>query len=140
MYKWMALMSLLDNDYYVFTFGRGVISWKLAKQTIIARSTIESEFITLKLVSNEVEWLRNFLANIPLDVKPTPSLSLHCDCQTAITITKNKIFNGKNHHIRLRHEITKQLFKDGIISIDNVKLEVNSVNPLTKPLGKKTNI
>ena len=83
---------------------------------------------------------KNFLANIPLGVKPTHSLYMHYDYQVTIAIAKNKTFNGKNHHIRLRHEITKQLFKDGIISIDNVKLEVNSVNPLTKPLGKKTNI
>ena len=31
----------------------------------------------------------------------------------------------------------KQLLIDGIISIDYVKLEVNSVDPLTKPLGRK---
>ena len=98
---------------------------------------MELEFIALELAGNEAEWLRNFLANIPLDVKPTPSLSLHCDCQTAITITKNKIFNGKNHHIRLRHEVIKQLLKDKIISIDYVKSKVNLADPLTKPLGRK---
>ena len=31
----------------------------------------------------------------------------------------------------------KQLLKDEIISIDYVKSEVNLVNPLTKPLGRK---
>ena len=31
----------------------------------------------------------------------------------------------------------KQLLKDGIISIDYVKLEVNLVDPLIKPLGIK---
>ncbi|GMI72562.1 cysteine-rich RLK (RECEPTOR-like protein kinase) 8 [Hibiscus trionum] len=34
---------------YVFTFGGGTISWKSAKQTLIARSTMESEFIALEL-------------------------------------------------------------------------------------------
>ena len=46
-------------------------------------------------------------------------------------------FNGKNKHIRLRHEVVKQLLKDGIISIDYVKSEVNLADPLTKPLRIK---
>ena len=44
-----------------------------------------------------------------------------CDSQSTISIAKNKTFNGKNIHIRLRHEIVKQLLIDGIISIDYVK-------------------
>ena len=67
----------------------------------------------------------------------TPSVSMHCDCQAAISIAKNKAFNGKNIHIRLRHEVVKQLLKDGIISIDYVKSEVNLADPLTKPLRRK---
>ncbi|MGV7479271.1 Ty1/Copia family ribonuclease HI, partial [Mycobacterium kansasii] len=79
---------------------------------------MELEFIVLELAGNMVEWLRNFLANISLGIKLTHSVSLHCDCQAAITITKNRIYNGKNRHIRLRYEVVKQLLKDGVISID----------------------
>ena len=81
--------------------------------------------------------MKNFLASIPLGMKPTPSVSMHCDCQAAIAIAKNKTFNGKNRHIRLRYDVVKQLQKDGIISIDYVKSEVNLADPLTKPLGRK---
>ena len=70
-------------------------------------------------------------------MQPTPSVSMHCDFQAAISIVKNKAFNGKNKHIRLRHEVVKQLLKDGIISIDYVKLKVNLADPLTKPLRRK---
>ena len=62
---------------------------------------------------------------------------MHCDCQAVISVGKNKTFNGKNRHIRLRNEVVKQLLIDGIISIDYVKSVVNLVNPLTKPLGRK---
>ena len=67
----------------------------------------------------------------------TPSVSIHCDWQAEISIIKNKTFNGENRHIRLRHEVVKQLLKDEIISIDYVKSKVNLANPLTKPLGRK---
>jgi hypothetical protein len=55
----------------------------------------------------------------------------------AITIANNKSFNGKNWHIRLRHDVVKQLLKDKIISIDYVKSEMNLVDSLNKALGRK---
>ena len=38
-----------------FTFGEGVVSWKSSKQTCIARSTMESEFIALDKAGEEAE-------------------------------------------------------------------------------------
>nr|GEW01363.1 zinc finger, CCHC-type [Tanacetum cinerariifolium] len=38
---------------------RATISWKSSKQTIIAKSTMESEFITLDKCGEEAEWLVN---------------------------------------------------------------------------------
>jgi hypothetical protein len=122
---------------YVFTLGGGAITWRSSKQTIIARSTMESEFVALELTGSEAEWLRNFLANIPLGIKPTPSVSIHCDSQSAIAVAKNSSYNGKNRHVQLRHKVVKQLQKCGTISIDYVMSEVNLADPLTKPLGKK---
>ncbi|XP_074289293.1 secreted RxLR effector protein 161-like [Silene latifolia] len=62
---------------YVFTLGGGAISWKSAKQTCIASSTMESEFIALELAGQEADWLRNLLADVPLwgTVAPVSLLS-----------------------------------------------------------------
>jgi len=122
---------------YAFTLGGGPVTWRSVRQTIIARSTMESEFVSLEMVGSEAEWLKNFLANIALGMKPTPSVLMHCDCQSAIAIAKNKSYNGKNRHIQLRHNLVKQLLKSGTISIDYVKSERNLEDPLTKPLGRK---
>lgn len=51
---------------YVFALGGGATSWKSANHTCISRSTMESEFIALKLVGQEVEWLRDLLACMPM--------------------------------------------------------------------------
>jgi len=122
---------------YVFMFGGGVVTWMSAKQSFITKSLRDFEFVALELAGTEAEWLGNFLANIPLGDKPIPSISLHCDSQSAIATAKNKTFNGKNRHIQLRHNIVRQLLKDGVISIDYVKSSVNLADPLTKPLGRK---
>ena len=98
---------------------------------------MEAEFIALEKASSEVEWLRNFLANVPLWTRPALSLSMRCDSQAAIAKAKSKIFNGKNRHIRLRHNIVWQLLETGVISLEFVRLELNLVNHLTKPLNKK---
>ena len=76
---------------YVFNLSGGAVAWRSTRQTIIARSTMESEFVALEMVGSEVVWLENFLANVPLGMKPTPSISMHCDSQLVIIVAKNKI-------------------------------------------------
>ena len=66
---------------------------------------MEAKFITLEKASSEAEWLRNILSNILLWIRPTSFVSMRCDSQAAISKAKSKVFNGKNKHIRLRHNI-----------------------------------
>ncbi|GKA62780.1 retrovirus-related pol polyprotein from transposon TNT 1-94 [Tanacetum coccineum] len=132
-----------DNDEvsstsgYVFTLGGCAISWKSSKQTCIARSTMEAEFIALELAGQEAEWLRNLLADIPLWKKQSVPVSIHCDSQAAIGIAKNSVYNGKKRHIRIRHGIVKQLLKNGVICLDYVRSENNLADPFTKGLPRK---
>jgi len=70
---------------------------------------MEYEFVALKIANGEVEWLKNFSANILLRMKPTPYVSMHYDCQSAMTIAKNNTYNGKKRHIQLRHNLVKQM-------------------------------
>ena len=67
----------------------GVLWHGSQKQTSIARFTIELEFVELELAINKAEWLRNFLVEIPLEMKPTFSVSMHCDSQATIAIARN---------------------------------------------------
>ena len=129
------MIQIKSTSRYVFTLGGSVVDWKSSKQTLIATSTMESKFIALESTGKEAECLRNFLLGIPLGMQPASLVSMQC--QAVISISKNKTFNGKNRHIRRRHEVVKQLLIDEIISIDYVKSEVNLANPLTKHLGRK---
>ena len=51
---------------YLFTLGGGAVSWKSSKQTCIARSMMESEFIALDKAGEEAEWVRHFLEDISI--------------------------------------------------------------------------
>ena len=54
-----------SHNGYLFTLGGGAVSWKSSKQSIIARSIMEYEFIALDKCGEEIEWLRHFLEDIP---------------------------------------------------------------------------
>ena len=69
---------------YVFTLSGATVSWKSSKQTCIARSTMESEFVALDKAGEEVEWLHQFLDDIPIWPKPVPAICIHYDSQSAI--------------------------------------------------------
>lgn len=121
---------------YVFTLGGAAVSWKSSKQTLLARSTMESEFIALDKAAEEAEWLRGFLEDIPMWDKPVPAISVHCDSLSAIARALNRLYNGKSRHIRRRHKTIRQLLSTGVISIDYVKSIDNLADPFTKGLSR----
>ena len=122
---------------YVFTLGGAAISWKSSKQTCIARSTMEFEFIALHKAAEEAEWLRNFLEDIPVWHKPVTAICIHCDSMAAQARAKSNIYNGKSRHIRRRHNTIKQLLSSGVISIQYIKSKENLADPLTKGLPRE---
>ncbi|XP_073292427.1 uncharacterized protein [Primulina huaijiensis] len=121
---------------YVFTIGGGAVSWRSSKQTCIARSTMESEFIALDRAAEEAEWLRNFLEDIPCWTSPVPAILIHCDNQSAIARAQNSMYNGKSRHICRRHNTVRQLISNGVISVDYIKSKDNLADPLTKALNR----
>ncbi|XP_071714733.1 secreted RxLR effector protein 161-like [Rutidosis leptorrhynchoides] len=79
---------------YIFTLGGAAISWKLSKQTVIARSTMESEFIALDKAGEETEWLRQFVENIRRWPKLVSTISIQCDSQSMIGRAHSTMYNG----------------------------------------------
>ncbi|WMV38305.1 hypothetical protein MTR67_031690 [Solanum verrucosum] len=86
---------------------------------------MESEFVALELAGSEAESVRNFLANISLIKDELSHVFIYCDCEATIAIAKNKSYNYKSRHMKLRYDVMKQLLRDGVISIDYVKSELN---------------
>ncbi|KAD4384795.1 hypothetical protein E3N88_24963 [Mikania micrantha] len=122
---------------YVFTLGGAAIAWKSSNQTLIARSTMESEFIALDKAGEEAEWLRQFVEDVPGWPKPMSAICIHCDCQSAIGRAQSAMYNGKSRHIRRRHNTIRQLLSMGVISIDYVRSKDNIADPFTKGLSRE---
>jgi Reverse transcriptase (RNA-dependent DNA polymerase) len=72
---------------YVFTIDGGAVSWSSKKQSIVALSTTEAEYIAATHTAKEALWICMFLAEITRPLShPT---TLYCDNQSAISISKN---------------------------------------------------
>lgn len=100
--SWISSMGESKSTFdCVFTLGGGVVSWKSNKQTCITHSTMESEFIALLEIENEVKWLKDLLYDIPLGPKITSSIFIMCDSQATLAKSYNEVYNGKSRHINL---------------------------------------
>ncbi|KAK4397301.1 hypothetical protein Sango_1566700 [Sesamum angolense] len=87
-------------------------------------------------LGQETEWLRNLVGDMPIWGSSIP-VSIYCDSQAAIGIVKIFAYNGIRRHIRIRHGAVKELFKNGIISLEYVRSERTLADPLTKGLTRR---
>ncbi|GJT54841.1 zinc finger, CCHC-type containing protein [Tanacetum coccineum] len=121
---------------WVFLLGGGSISWASKKQTCITGSTMESEFVALDAASKEVEWLRNFIHEIPIWLKPITLISIHCDSVATLAKASSQIYNGKSRHLGVRHSMVRELIMNGVISIEFVRSQHNLADHLMNGLAR----
>jgi hypothetical protein len=82
-----------------FSLGLAMISWQSRKQSSIALSTAEAEYIVACSASCESIWLQKLLAGLfNLEMEATMIL---CDNQRCINITENLVFHDKSKHIEI---------------------------------------
>ena len=76
---------------YVFTFGGGAISWQSVKQSGIADSTMEAEYIAASEVAKEAVWLKNFLMDLEVVPFERPTITLYCDNSGVVANSREEI-------------------------------------------------
>nr|KAJ0222007.1 hypothetical protein LSAT_V11C200060470 [Lactuca sativa] len=121
---------------WVFLLGGGAIYWASKKQTCISNSTMESEFVALSATCKEVEWLRNFIYEIPLWPKLISTISIRCDSATTLAKAYSQVYNGKSRHLGVRHSMIRELIMNALISMEFVRTQLNLANHLTKGLAR----
>ena len=97
---------------------------------------MEAELIALASASEEANWVRDLLYQIPLWEKLIPPILIHCDSTTAIGRVKNRYYNGKSKPIRRKHSTMRSYLSSGIITVNYVISNDNLAGPFTKALAK----
>lgn len=86
---------------YVFLSARGAIGWASKRQTMVALSSTESEYIGLCYAGQHLAWLRSFFEDIG-HAQGKPS-TLSCDNQAAIILTKEAQYRSRTKHIQRKY-------------------------------------
>jgi len=99
-----------------FTLGSGVITWFSKKQTVVAQSTAEAEYVALAKCANQAVWLRKVMAD--LMVPQTSPTTIFCDNKAAIAIVKNPVLHDRTKHFKIKFHAIRQLQLEGEIEVD----------------------
>jgi hypothetical protein len=79
---------------YVSILSGGAVSWRSKKQTNVALSTAEAEYMALASAAQEAIWLRQL--NSELNHPPSNPTVVYEDNQSAIAMTNNPKFHGRH--------------------------------------------
>lgn len=118
---------------YVFLLAGAAVIWKVKRQTIVALSTAEAEYIAASYATREAIWFRSFFAEIGRSFKSDP-LKILVDNQAAIKMAANPVYLSKTKHIDIAVHHIRDEFKAGRVAFSYVPGTDNVADIFTKPL------
>ena len=112
------------------------ISWKSKKQSVVAKSSTEAEYIATGEAVKEALWLRQLASE--LSYTPTRGTLLYGNNETAIALAKNNILHNRTKHIDIRHHFMRDHIRAGEIDLQwtSTTWSNQEADLFTKPLGK----
>ncbi|GJW44743.1 retrovirus-related pol polyprotein from transposon TNT 1-94 [Tanacetum coccineum] len=119
----------------VCTFmGCCLTSWFSKKQTALAISTTEAEYVSAGKACQQALWMKQALIDYGVRLDDIPIM---CDNKGAIELSKNPVQHSRTKHIEIRHHFLRDNVQKGNISIEKVTSEDNIADILTKPLKRE---
>eukprot|EP00253_Pinus_taeda_P003233 PITA_03233 len=121
---------------YVFHMGSGAISWASKKQSIVALSTAEDEYVAAIAATCQAVWMRRMLRSLGQEQAKTTVI--FCDNSSAIALSKNSVFHKRTKHINTRFHYITELVSNGEIALEHCRSQEQVADILTKPLDQKS--
>lgn len=100
---------------YCFVINGAAVAWSSKKQTCIALSTAEAEYVALSHASQEAVWLISLHENIGRPI--SSSVTIYEDNQSAICISKNPQFHGRTKHVDIKFHFVRDLVESKVIEV-----------------------
>ena len=86
---------------YVFLMAGGPVTWSSKRQTTVALSTVEAEYVAMSRCAQQMVWMHSWLDEAEIE-HSLPGI-IKGDNRGAIALTKNTKDHGKVKHIDIRH-------------------------------------
>ena len=119
---------------YVFTVNGAAVSWKSSKQSVIADSTTESEYIAASEAAKEAIWMRQFLQGLKVVPSAKDPITLFCDHSGAIFQAKEPKSSNKSRHILRKAHLIRDYVEQKEIALCKIGTDDNISDPLTNAL------
>ena len=91
---------------YLFQITGAAVGWRSKKQTCVALSTAEAEYMALANAAQEAIWLRQLSNDLGSQSKE-PTVIFE-DNQSAICIAKDAQFHGRSKHIGIKYHFIRE--------------------------------
>lgn len=122
---------------WLFCLGGGPISWSSKRQTVVALSSCEAEYIALNEAGKEAIWLQRILKELGLiNYSPSPTL-IYEDNQGTIALAENPKFHRRTKHIDIRYHWVRDAIHRNLITVEYVSTREQAADGLTKALTVK---
>ncbi|GKA91745.1 putative ribonuclease H-like domain-containing protein, partial [Tanacetum coccineum] len=109
--------------------GSRLISWQCKKQTVVANSTTEAEYIAASHCCGQVLWIQNQMLDYGYNFMQT---KIHVDNESAICVVKNPVYHSKTKHIEIRHHFIRDSYEKRLIEMVKIHTDNNVADLLTK--------
>ncbi|GJU17129.1 putative ribonuclease H-like domain-containing protein [Tanacetum coccineum] len=109
--------------------GRRLISWQCKKQTIVATSTTEAEYVAAASCCGQVLWIQNQMLDYGFNFMNT---KIYIDNESTICIVKNPVYHSKTKHIAIRHHFIRDAYEKKLIQVLKIHTGDNVADLLTK--------
>ncbi|GJW57481.1 hypothetical protein Tco_0104212 [Tanacetum coccineum] len=137
----LELVAYTDSDYVGATqdrksttggcqfLGNRLISWQCKKQTVVATSTTEAEYVAAASCCGQVLWIQNQLLDYGYNFMNTV---IYIDNNSTICIIENPVQHSKTKHIEIRHHFIRDCNAKKLIQMAKIDTEHNVADLLTK--------
>jgi hypothetical protein len=132
---WAGSEDRRSTSGYCFALGKhtGAISWKSQRQSCVALSSCEAEYVAVSSAFQEGSYLKQLLVDIDCNVKA--DVIVFSDSQSAIALAKNPVHHRRSKHIDIRYHFVRSLVENGFV-LSYVPSEEMLADMFTKPVGK----
>ena len=121
---------------FVFVLNGGAVTWRSSKQSTIADSTTESEYIAVNEAAKEAMWIRKFIGDLGVVPTINDPVEIFCDNVSAVVLAQEPRSQKRTRHILRKYHYVRQVVADRDIVINRVDTNENLADPFTKPLGQ----
>ena len=123
---------------YVFRIGDAAISWKTKKQSSVALSSVEVEYMAMCQAVKEAVWLTGLLKDFGIDLRSP--IVIFGDSQGALALAQNPVFHPRSKHIAIQYHFTRELVQANQITVQYIPTKAMMADALTKALPRPQHI